>query len=254
MSKYYEALTRPQSSPQPRQIEDREGDDIPVFSGNNGAAHSLVPLPTLEHVPAAVARASAIRNLTERLAPLAVLERSTRLLVTGCRPGDGASTVATAIAIDISQRLGLRTMLVDAHLRHPTLHRLFQHPGRRTPELVLDGALQIRATEWPRLELVTCCLSNPDSQRQLFDEFETLLATYPAVIVDLGVTRLDARMLPLARPADPILMVVRQGHTERRELATTASALRTASRTPAGVILNDATDPVAKPLRRLLGK
>jgi Mrp family chromosome partitioning ATPase len=254
MSKYYEALTRPQSPPQPYQVEDRDRDDIPVLSGNNGAAHSLVPLPTLEHVPAAVARASAIRNLTERLAPLAVLERSTRLLVTGCRPGDGASTVATAIAIDISQRLGLRTMLVDAHLRHPTLHRLFQHPGRRTPELVLDGALQIRATEWPRLELVTCCLSNPDSQRQLFDEFETLLATYPAVIIDLGVTRLDARMLPLARPADPILMVVRQGHTERRELATTASALRTASRTPAGVILNDATDPVAKPLRRLLGK
>ena len=254
MSKYYEALTRPQSPPQPYEVEDRDRDDIPVMSGNNGAAHSLVPLPTLEHVPAAVARASAIRNLTERLAPLAVLERSTRLLVTGCRPGDGASTVATAIAIDISQRLGLRTMLVDAHLRHPTLHRLFQHPGRRTPELVLDGALQIRATEWPRLELVTCCLSNPDSQRQLFDEFETLLATYPAVIIDLGVTRLDARMLPLARPADPILMVVRQGHTERRELATTASALRTASRTPAGVILNDATDPVAKPLRRLLGK
>ena len=254
MSKYYEALTRPQSPPQPYQVEDRDRDDIPVLSGNNGAAHSLVPLPTLEHVPAAVARASAIRNLTERLAPLAVLERSTRLLVTGCRPGDGASTVATAIAIDISQRLGLRTMLVDAHLRHPTLHRLFQHPGRRTPELVLDGALQIRATEWPRLELVTCCLSNPDSQRQLFDEFETLLATYPAVIIDLGVTRLDARMLPLARPADPILMVVRQGHTERRELATTASALRTASRSPAGVILNDATDPVAKPLRRLLGK
>ena len=254
MSKYYEALTRPQSPPQPYQVEDRDRDDIPVFSGNSGAAHSLVPLPTLEHVPAAVARASAIRNLTERLAPLAVLERLTRLLVTGCRPGDGASTVATAIAIDISQRLGLRTMLVDAHLRHPTLHRLFQHPGRRTPELVLDGALQIRATEWPRLELVTCCLSNPDSQRQLFDEFETLLATYPAVIIDLGVTRLDARMLPLARPADPILMVVRQGHTERRELATTASALRTASRTPAGVILNDATDPVAKPLRRLLGK
>jgi Mrp family chromosome partitioning ATPase len=254
MSKYYEALTRPQSTPQPYQVEDRDRDDLPVFSGKNAAAHSLVPLPTLEHVPAAVARASAIRNLTERLAPLAVLERSTRLLVTGCRPGDGASTVATAIAIDISQRLGLRTMLVDAHLRHPTLHRLFQHPGRRTPELVLDGALQIRATEWPRLELVTCCLSNPDSQRQLFDEFETLLATYPAVIIDLGVTRLDARMLPLARPADPILMVVRQGYTERRELATTASALRTASRTPAGVILNDATDPVAKPLRRLLGK
>ena len=99
-----------------------------------------------------------------------------------------------------------------------------------------------------------CCLSSPDSQRQLFDEFEALLGAYPAVIVDLGVTRLDARMLPLARSNDPILMVVRQGHTERREVATTASALRAARRSVAGVILNDATDPVAKPLRRRLGK
>jgi Mrp family chromosome partitioning ATPase len=49
-------------------------------------------------------------------------------------------------------------------------------------------------------------------------------------------------------------MVVRQGHTERRELSTTASSLRAARRSVAGVILNDATDPVAKPLRRLLGK
>jgi Mrp family chromosome partitioning ATPase len=246
MSKYYEAITRP------HQAEDQRRAETSVFNANNAAAHSLVPLPTLEHVPAAVARGNAIRNLTERIAPLAVLERSTRLLVTGCRPGDGASTVSTALAIDISQRLGLRTMLVDAHLRHPSLHRLFQHPGRRMPELILDGALQIRSTEWPRLELVTCCLSGPDPQLQLFDEFETLLGAYPAVIVDLGVTRLDARMLPLARSEDPILMVVRQGHTERRELATTASALRAARRSLAGVILNDATYPVAKPLRRLL--
>jgi len=49
-------------------------------------------------------------------------------------------------------------------------------------------------------------------------------------------------------------MVVRQGHTERRELATTASALRAARRSLAGVVLNDATDPVAKPIRRLLGR
>jgi len=257
MSKYYEAITRPPAPdrpPGPDRAEERSGAEAWLLNSGYGAPHSLVTLPTLEHVPAAVARASAIRNLTERLAPLAVVERSTRLLVTGCRPGDGVSTVATAIAIDISQRLGLSTILVDAHLRHPSLHRLFQHPGRRTPELVLDGALQIRATEWPRLELVTCCVSNPDSQPQLFIEFEMLLSAYPAVIVDLGVTRLDARMLPLARPSDPILVVVRQGHTERRELATAASALRTASRAPAGVILNDATDPVAKPIRRLLGQ
>ncbi len=248
MSKYYEAITRPHQAEAPRRAEDS------VFDGHPGAPASLVPLPVFAHVPAAVARANAIRNLSERLAPLAVVERSARLLVTGCRPGDGASTVAAALAIDLSQRLGLRTMLVDAHLRHPSLHRLVQQPGKRAPELVLDGALQVRGTEWPRLELATCCLSGRDSQSELFEQFDALLGAYPAVVVDLGVTRLDARMLPLARHDDPILLVVRQGHTERRELGTTAAALRAARRCVAGVILNDATDPVAKPLRRLLGR
>jgi len=44
--------------------------------------------------------------------------------------------------------------------------------------------------------------------------------------------------LPLMRPTDPILLVVRYGQTERKELATAAAALRAADRTVAGVILN----------------
>ena len=253
MSKYYEAITRPHQPQQPQQVDGLRRADTSVFNGSNAASHSLVPLPTLEHVPAAVARASAIRNLTERLAPVAVVERTSRLLVTGCRPGDGASTVATAIAIDISQRLGLRTMLVDAHLRHPSLHRLFQHPGRRTPELVLDGALQIRGHRMAAAGTGHLLPVESGFATAVVRRIRNFAGAYPAVIVDLGVTRLDARMLPLARSEDPILVVVRQGHTERRELATTASALRAARRSVAGVILNDATDPVAKPLRRLLG-
>jgi Mrp family chromosome partitioning ATPase len=88
----------------------------------------------------------------------------------------------------------------------------------------------------------------------MLGQMEALLVSYPAVVVDLGVPRLDARMLPLANPADPILLVVREGQTERRELATSADALRAANRTLAGVVLNGATDPVAKPIRRFLNK
>ena len=239
MSKYYEALTRPQSTPQPYQAEDRDRDDIPALSGKNAAAHSLVPLPTLEHVPAAVARASAIRNLTERLAPLAVIERSIRLLVTGCRPGDGASTVASAIAIDLSQRLGLRTICVDAHLRHPNLHR--------TCSNVRAGALP----SW--CWMARCRFARPNGRGWTSRPAARFPATtsgcsssrsskgysnrYQAAVIDLGVPRLDARMLPLARPDDPILLVVRHGYTERSELATTVAGLRAANRPVAGVVL-----------------
>jgi Mrp family chromosome partitioning ATPase len=246
VSNYYEAMSRPP------QAEEREETETSLFRAHTAGTNPLVPLPVLDEVPATVARAGVIRDLSERLAPVAVVENSVRLGVLGCRPGDGASTIAAALAIDLSQRLGLRTMLVDAHLRHPSLHRLFLRNNRRAPQLVLEGALQVRATDWPRLELVSCCLAEAESQQDLFEQFDGLLGVYPAVVVDLGVTRLDARMLPLARPNDPLLVVVRHGQTHRRELTTTTAALRAAGRTVAGVILNGATDPVAKPLRRVL--
>ena len=83
--------------------------------------------------------------------------------------GDGASRSTSASAWGCARCWSTRICVIRRCIACSSI------PGRRTPELVLDGALQIRATEWPRLELVTCCLSSPDSQRQLFDEFEALL-------------------------------------------------------------------------------
>ncbi|MGH7247116.1 MAG: hypothetical protein ACREH9_03340 [Pseudomonadota bacterium] len=217
--------------------------------GESSASTAVMPLPVVPVALSAVARAAEIRQLSERLAPLAVVDNSMRLLVSGCRRGDGASTVASALALDLSQRMALRTLLIDAHLRSPMLHRMFGATVAKTPELLLDGSLQLRSTGWPRLELATCSLAaGEEGGKDLVEEFETLLAHYQATVIDLGVTRLDARMLSLARPQDPILLVVRYGHTERRELATATAALQAANRAVAGVILNAATDVVAKTL------
>ncbi len=253
MSKYHEAINRSlvEQASQARLALDYAANADGVASEGTG---QLVPLPILEDAPGRVSRSKAIRRLAEQLAPLAVIDHSVRLLVSGCRPGDGATTIASALAIDLSQRLGLRTICVDAHLRHPNLHRTFVPPGAAIAELVLDGSLQIRATEWPRLDLATCCpVSSDDERLQQLADFEGLLNRYQAAVIDLGVPRLDARMLPLARPNDPILLVVRHGYTERSELATTVAGLRAANRPVAGVILNGAAKSVAKPLRRLLG-
>lgn len=254
MSKYHEAINRSlvEQASQARLSIDYAGN--PTTDAPPGSLGQLVPLPILEHAAGRVSRSKAIRRLAEQLAPLAVIDTSVRLLISGCRPGDGATTIASALAIDLSQRLGLRTICVDAHLRHPSLHRTFVPPGSASPQLVLDGSLQIRSTEWPRLDLATCSpVSSDDERMQQLADFEGLLNRYQAAVVDLGVPRLDARMLPLARPNDPILLVVRFGYTERSELATTVAGLRAANRPVAGVVLNGATSSVAKPLRRLLG-
>ncbi|MGH8013606.1 MAG: tyrosine-protein kinase family protein [Candidatus Binataceae bacterium] len=264
MSKYYDAIRRttPRAHLSPEDLRPRsEFDPVPEERQREAEAgaqprqtsNAVMPLPVVPMALSAAARAEEIRRLSERLAPLAVVEHSMRLLVSGCRRGDGASTIAASLALDLSQRLALRTLLVDAHLRSPALHRMFGTPVSKSPEMLLGGAVQLRATGWPRLELASCSLGGADSERhELLGTFENLLGHYQAAVIDLGVTRLDARMLSLARPDDPILLVVRYGHTERRELATANAALQAANRAVAGVILNAATNPVAKKSGKLI--
>jgi Mrp family chromosome partitioning ATPase len=200
---------------------------------------TALPEPLAPDLPAALARQDAIRQLSERMAPTAAIDKSCRVAVAGCRPRDGASSIAAALALDLSQRLSMRTILVDANLQSPSLHGVISPTERPVSQITLDGSVQLRSTGWPRLTLATCCVDGNDEQREAaLTELESVLNTFPAAVIDLGVTRLDPRMLPLMRPADPILLVVRYGETERKELATTAAALRVADRTVGGVILN----------------
>ncbi|HET8843616.1 MAG TPA: Wzz/FepE/Etk N-terminal domain-containing protein [Ktedonobacteraceae bacterium] len=55
----------------------------------------------------------------------AVYKGQRALLVTGLRRGSGTSTTAIRLAFDLAQS-GLRVLLVDANLRHPSLHKTFQ--------------------------------------------------------------------------------------------------------------------------------
>jgi Mrp family chromosome partitioning ATPase len=200
---------------------------------------TFLPEPLTKDLAVALARQDAIRQLSERMAPTAAIDKSCRVAVAGCRPRDGASSIAAAIALDLSQRLSMRTILVDANLQSPSLHGVIAPTERSVTQITLDGSLQLRSTGWPRLTLATCCVDGNDEQREAaIAELGAVLNTFPAAVIDLGVTRLDPRMLPLMRPSDPILLVVRYGQTERRELATTAAALRVADRTVGGVIMN----------------
>jgi Mrp family chromosome partitioning ATPase len=251
VGKYYQTIKRMDDEYQTRVRPEHSTMDN-LFAQPAASSRALVRLPSVGQVLGEVTRSDAIRAISERLAPLAVVERNMRLAVAACRPGDGASTVAVALALDLSQRMSLRTILVDAHLRRPGVHRLVSFHQAKMPELLLDGSLQIRGSGWSRLEVATCSVAESERRpTEVLAQFEELLAHYQAAVIDLGVPRLDARMLPLARPTDPIMLVVRYGSTERRELSNSAAALRAAHRTVAGVVLNAKTDPVPLTVRRL---
>ncbi|MBF6568301.1 MAG: hypothetical protein IVW54_05435 [Candidatus Binataceae bacterium] len=258
MSKYYDALNGNvlnaeraglQESPRTTIVEKRQrltswpraivphADTITLLEAS---AIPVAPgVPAAQNIAEAIATQYAIRQLSERIAPRAVVERSCRVAIAGCRAGDGASSIATALAFDLSQRLCVRTLLVDANVRAPSLERVLSAGKRRTAEIGVGRSLQLLTTEHSRLTLATIAAECDESERDIaLAELETVLCSFPAVVIDLGVTRLDPRMLPLVRPADPIMLVLRYGHTLRHELATTTAAMRSANRTVAGVLLN----------------
>jgi polysaccharide biosynthesis transport protein len=198
-----------------------------------------------------LARDPALRRLSEQLAALGSGENPVRLLVSGCRPGDGASTIAAAIALDLSQRLAMRTLLVDGHLRHPALRSLLARSTPQPPDLASAASIGSQRTAWPRLELIS--RTPADLSRPMLEDLGGLMRRFPIAVIDLGVIRLEPRMLALARPSDPVLIVTRYQHTERQELLTTAGVLRATNHTLSGVILNAYKSPVPDIIRRYLG-
>lgn len=240
MVNYYDILRRGRNGHTPLWMSDSAQEET-VIESDADTSRALAPIPVLAHAHASfqAAHARSLQALNERLAPLAGVGHSVRLLVTGCRPGDGASTVAMGLALDLSQRLGLRTLLVDAHLRKPELHKMFPPSGAKSGPLLLGDQFVVRPSSMPRLELASCLPMNAGAMRPGDAEgYEALLDGFLLTVVDLGVVRLDGRLLGLARPTDPIIVVTRYGSTLRDELATTVAALKAASRSVAGVIVN----------------
>jgi Mrp family chromosome partitioning ATPase len=253
LAKFFEALKRYEAEqalehtpvPETRPVRNLSAVEMPAL---------LTPVPVGPAVPGHLARADGIRHLTEKIAPLACLNSAIRLGISGCRPGDGASSVAASIAIDLSQRLALRILLLDAHLRHPSLFRMFSISDPMIAEATPSTRVLIRPTRWPRLDVASCMPpAEREHQQRFFEDTEQLINRYPIVVIDLGVLRLDARMLPLARATDPILLIVRYGYTERRELATTATALAAANRQIGGVVLNARRRPAPAFVDRIFG-
>src|SRR5262249_54009419 len=151
-----------------------------------------------------------------------------RVLLTGCRPGDGASTVAGALALDLSRRLGVDTLLVEAGADGGAA----EAAGGSLMRINSGGAALWTARCMPHAVNGAAGESGlargGGAGERLLAALQAAAGPWRAAVIDLGVVRLDARMLVLARPEDPVLIVARYGATRREELSSTAAVLKLA--------------------------
>jgi capsular exopolysaccharide synthesis family protein len=143
------------------------------------------------------------------------------LLVTSPLPQDGKTTVAANLAVVMAQ-MGRRVLLVDADLRHPSLHRVYGVDNdfglsRILMEEQYDRVLSPGVGEVP-LHLIPGGAS-PSSPSEVLGsdrmrQFMTLARQrYDTVILDTPPMLAVSDALVASALADGILMVIRSGVT-----------------------------------------
>jgi len=167
------------------------------------------------------------------------------ILVTSAQSGEGKTTVAMNLAVSLAQ-LGRRTLLIDADMRRPSIHKYFPESGSQLSSyLGGQGKWQDMARETSVSGLDVLLggppPSNPaellssDSMRALIRE---AAVAYSFVVMDSPplLNAADSRIL--ASLADSTVLVVKCGDTPRQAVQFAESQARAAGANLLGVVLN----------------
>ena len=219
-------------------------------SRNRSAVSGSVELASWDHKPSLLAE-SFRGSVASILSANGRKKHPQVIVLTSSRPVEGKTTVVGNLGIamaDINQRV----LLIDADLRKPRLHRIFDLPNtwgfsdllrRDTPIKDVPTRGLVKQTEIPNLCVLpsgprTVSISNllysprlPELLSRFREEFDTVLIDTPPVI---HIS--DARVL--ARLSDGVILVV-QAHQTDRDTAWMACQCVLADGTPVlGAIIN----------------
>jgi capsular exopolysaccharide synthesis family protein len=193
--------------------------------------------------------AETFRLLAVRLRQIRRAREIKRFLITSTIPGEGKSTVAANLGVTLAQKRPQKVLLVDGDLRRPTLASEFgvfgraglseflqAEPGSPTNICHLEaaGLWFLPAGQPPRnpLEL----MQSP----RLAELLDRLTTCFDWIVID------SPPILPLAdtsvwtRLADGVLLVAREGTTQKRQLQHGLEALEQSKLL--GVLFNSCTN------------
>ena len=168
--------------------------------------------------------------------------------VTSTIPAEGKSLVASNLAIVMAQT-GLKTLLVDADLRRPSVHKVFrlQSPvglSSYLTEKVSRVDEFIHTSEVPHLDVV-CCGAVPSSPSELAGSkrmrqfLEEVRGRYERVILDCPPVSAVSDPLIIASLSDGVTFVTKFNKIRRDHARKTIQRIHDAGIHILGVVLND---------------
>lgn len=222
------ALSQQFRYPYPREAGPMNSPDVVVASDPYGE-----PAEAFRDLRSAVIAA---QQLTERR-PLAVVSPAA---------GDGRSFVATNLALAFCQ-LGERTVLVDANLRDPGIHKVLGVPERASLSTLLAGLPLAkpfdRSPQMPHLSVLQAG-TPPPNPLELLEQpvfralLEHLQRNFDRVIVDTACAEGTADARVVAAACRQAVLVGRKHHTPALQLNSLKSRLHKVGVDVVGVILN----------------
>jgi non-specific protein-tyrosine kinase len=170
------------------------------------------------------------------------------LLITSPSPSDGKTTIAANLGIVMAQG-GRQVVMVDADMRRPRIHKMFDIPNRVglsgmfvQTKIKLDGSLQKTSTEGlmalPAGELPP----NPAEllgSEKLIDIFNQIGQQADMVIIDSPPLMAVTDSAVLAHRVDGVLLVIKPGTTKTVAAKQAVEQLQRVGANVLGVVLNE---------------
>ncbi len=214
----------------------------------NGNGHAHAELLLNADAPAPLTEA--YRHL--RTAMLLPAERGElkSLLVTSSMPGEGKTTLAINTAVSL-MRSGALVLVVDADLRKPRLHLIFDFNNEKGLSTILSSEMvdvevlgMVKHHEESGLDVLTSGPILPDSaellgvekMRHLLGVFQT---TYDYVIVDSPPLAYFADGVLISSVVDGVVLVVSSGKSTPKAVRHAYQTLQEVGASICGVVLNN---------------
>lgn len=189
----------------------------------------------------------AIRTLRHAIF-LPDLDRSVRsLMLTSAAPGEGKSTATVHLAIAHAEQ-GKKTLIVDADLRRPSVHKKLNLSGTLGLSNVLLGELHWRdaltqTEHWPDLHVLPAgTVSRRASDlvgSMMVDILDEAAAEYDLILVDAPPLLGFAEAMQVAIAVDGVVVLARAGQTSRKAVARALGTLNRLRANVIGLVLNE---------------
>lgn len=189
----------------------------------------------------------ALRALRTQLVLRWFAEQSSTIAVTGVQSGDGSSYIAANLAVVFSQ-LGEQTLLIDANLRQPRQHKIFNLKATRGLSDMLVGRADqdaiVRIESFMGLSVLGAGTVPPNPQellsRQSFaDLLNNVANTYDVIIVDTPSADASVDYQSIVARTGGALLVSRKNYTKLAKLDDLNKNIKDIGAQVVGAVLNE---------------